>query len=116
MCADGVRGGGDRAGLVHARRIVCAYLIWIIDLAAIPPCSGQPTRVTMTIAQDIVRIVREQPGLTERELAERLFGEEATIQRVNPTCRKLVAMGWLVRRGRGWAADPFTYFAANPSR
>ena len=66
----------------------------------------------MTIAEKIVRAVREQPGLTERQLADLLFGENAAIQRVNPTCRKLVAQGFLLRRGQGWSADPFRYHLA----
>lgn len=68
----------------------------------------------MTVAQQIIRIIREKPGLTERQIAERLFGEDGSIQRVNPTCRKLLTMGWVVRQGRGWAADPFTYHLAKP--
>ncbi|MGN1291065.1 MAG: hypothetical protein ACI4XG_31455, partial [Bradyrhizobium sp.] len=68
----------------------------------------------MTVAQQIIRLIREQPGLTERQIAERIFGDGGSIQRVNPTCRKLVAAGWLERHGRGWAADPFTYHAARP--
>ena len=69
----------------------------------------------MTVAQQIIRLIREQPGLTERQIAERIFGDGGSIQRVNPTCRKLVAEGWLERHGRGWAADPFTYHAARPN-
>ncbi len=55
----------------------------------------------MTVAEKIVRAVLEQPGLTERQLADRLFGENAAIQRVNPTCRKLAEQGLLVRQGKG---------------
>lgn len=70
----------------------------------------------MTVAEKIVRAVREQPGLTERQLADRLFGENAAIQRVNPTCRKLVAQGLLLRQGKGWSVDPFRYHPARPER
>ena len=61
----------------------------------------------MTVAQQIIRLIREQPGLTERQIAERIFGDGGSIQRVNPTCRKLVAEGWLERHGRGAARDGF---------
>ncbi|MBR0798006.1 MarR family transcriptional regulator [Bradyrhizobium jicamae] len=64
----------------------------------------------MTVAENILREVRSNPGQTEDQLAERLFGREgATQQRVNPTCRKLVAKGWLLRRGKGGPSDPYTY-------
>jgi len=72
--------------------------------------------MAMTVSEKMVRAVREQPGLTERQLADRLFGENAAIQRVNPTCRKLVAQGLLLRNGNGWRADPFRYVPAKPPR
>ena len=72
--------------------------------------------MTRTVAEKIVRAVREQPGLTERQLADRLFGENAAIQRVNPTCRKLVEQALLVRQGKGWSGDPFRYHPAKRER
>ncbi|WP_223967743.1 hypothetical protein [Bradyrhizobium sp. RD5-C2] len=72
--------------------------------------------MTMTVAEKIIRAVREHPGLTERQLADRIFGENAAIQRVNPTCRKLVTQGLLLRQGKGWSGDPFRYHPATRPR
>ncbi|KJC59888.1 hypothetical protein UP10_14415 [Bradyrhizobium sp. LTSPM299] len=64
----------------------------------------------MTVADEIIREIRAQQGRTELELAELLFGPcKAAQQRINPTCRKLVAKGRLVRTGKGGPSDPFTY-------
>jgi hypothetical protein len=39
-----------------------------------------------------------------------IFGRDnAYQQRVNSTCRRLIAEGKLVRHGRGGQGDPFTY-------
>jgi hypothetical protein len=64
----------------------------------------------MTIADDILNEVRRKSGLTEMELATLLFGRgQAYQQRVNSTCRRLVAAGQLFRQGKGGLIDPFTY-------
>jgi hypothetical protein len=64
----------------------------------------------MTVADDIMHEVRRKSGRTEDELAALIFGRDnAYQQRVNSTCRKLVADGKLVRRGNGGYSDPFTY-------
>jgi hypothetical protein len=50
----------------------------------------------MTVADDIIYEV--------------IFGRDnAYQQRVNSTCRRLVAEGKIVRKGNGGASDPFTY-------
>jgi hypothetical protein len=63
----------------------------------------------MTIEQRIVEIVKQWRDLTERKIAERIFGSEAYQQRVNSTCVRLVRKGILVREGRGGNGDPFRY-------
>jgi hypothetical protein len=66
----------------------------------------------MTIADDIVELVKRKRRLklTEEDIADFLFGQNnAYQQRVNSTCRRLIAEGRLVRQGKGGPADPFTY-------
>jgi len=64
----------------------------------------------MTVADDIMYEVRRRAGRTESELAALIFGRDnAYQQRVNSTCRRLIAERQVVRRGRGGAHDPFTY-------
>lgn len=64
----------------------------------------------MSIADSILDLVERRPGLTEVQLAEELFGGGSHQQRVNATCRRLVAEGQLERRGKGGRTEPFTYF------
>jgi hypothetical protein len=64
----------------------------------------------MTVADDIVDEVRRKSGHTEADLAALIFGRQnAYQQRVNSTCRKLVADGVLVRHGNGGSSDPYRY-------
>jgi hypothetical protein len=63
----------------------------------------------MAVADDIEGLVRKKPGMTEAELAEALFGAEGYQQRVNSTCRRLIAQGRVHRRGGGYQSDPFRY-------
>lgn len=69
----------------------------------------------MTIESEIIRLVRRTPGLTERDLAQALFGRAAYQQRVNPICRSLVASGTLKRHGLGGPGNPYTYSAVGSS-
>lgn len=63
----------------------------------------------MTVADRIQDLVARRPGLTEAQIAEKLFGASGYQQRVNSTCRRLVRQGRLERRGNGYQADPYTY-------
>jgi hypothetical protein len=65
----------------------------------------------MTIADDIEALVKRKRrlNLTEEDIADMLFGQNAYPQRVNSACRQLVKEGRLLRRGEGGPADPFTY-------
>ena len=70
----------------------------------------------MTVADEIVALVTKRPGMTEAQLAEKLFGGEAYQQRVNSTCRRLIEEGLLQRNGKGGRADPFTYTVRGRAR
>lgn len=63
----------------------------------------------MALADDIEALVKRRPGLTEAEIAQHLFGAEGYQQRVNQTCRRLVAQNRVVRRNQGGPGDPFAY-------
>lgn len=64
----------------------------------------------MTVAEDILLLVTTRPGLTETQIAERLFGDEGYQQRVNSTCRRLIREYRIRRQGNGGPGDPFIYF------
>lgn len=66
----------------------------------------------MVLTDRITDLVRRKPGMTERELAEELFGETGYQQRVNSDCRLLIARGVLKRSGKGGPGDPYTYRVA----
>jgi hypothetical protein len=66
-----------------------------------------------SVADRIIAAVRERSGMTELEIARRLFGPRAAQQRVNQDCRLLVQRGLLERRGTGGVSDPFVYHARN---
>jgi len=64
----------------------------------------------MALADEIEKLVRRKPGLTQMDLARMLHGRAGYKQQVNLTCRRLVAEGRLERKGRGGWGDPFTYY------
>lgn len=49
------------------------------------------------LAQQILEAVQRRPGITDRWLAEALFGPGTPQQRVNPECRRMAALGLLDR-------------------
>jgi hypothetical protein len=53
-----------------------------------------------TLAQQILEAVQKQPGITDRWLAEALFGPGTPQQRVNGECRRMVAQGLIDRNIR----------------
>ena len=63
----------------------------------------------MTTDEKVMATVARQPGLTEAQLAEAIFGNAGYQQRVNGACRFLCGKGYLVRNGRGGRGDPFKY-------
>ncbi len=54
----------------------------------------------MTLKDRILELLQSTPGLTDRELANRLLGREAQQQSVNQAARQLAAARRLVRRPR----------------
>lgn len=53
--------------------------------------------------------IRRMPRQTEAQIARQLFGTSGYQQKVNPVCRKLVAVGRVRRLGSGGPGDPYTY-------
>ena len=55
----------------------------------------------ISVADEIEVLVAGQPGLTESEIANRLFASEGHRERVHMMCRRLIAEGRLSREGAG---------------
>ena len=53
-----------------------------------------------TLKECILALVRSAPGLTDREIANRLLGSRAALQRVNKPARSLAFEGLIARRCR----------------
>lgn len=58
----------------------------------------------------ILEIVRRRPGMTELEIAKKIYGPSALQPQVNPHCRRLLESGLVERRGSGGVGDPFIYY------
>ena len=57
--------------------------------------------VSMTLLEErILKVLEKRPGLSDREIAEQIFGAGAPQQRVNPGCRGLCERGYLKREHR----------------
>jgi hypothetical protein len=52
------------------------------------------------LSDKIIDVVSKQPGITDRWLAEAIFGQGAPQQRVNGECRSLASQNKIVRRKR----------------
>ena len=63
----------------------------------------------MTLAEKIAALVAVQPGLSEAQIAQRIYGAEGYPQMVNSKCRRLLQEGRIRREGQGYRTDPFTY-------
>jgi hypothetical protein len=61
------------------------------------------------VLERIKERIAERPGLTEAELAQAIFGMDGYQQRVNSTCRLMIAKGEIERHGSGGSSDPYTY-------
>jgi len=55
-------------------------------------------------------IIARHPGLTERELSEKVYGPGGYQQQVNGDCRLLLNRGLVKRHGAGGVSDPFRYY------
>jgi hypothetical protein len=70
--------------------------------------------VMATLAQRILGVVLEQPGITDRLLAEALFGAGTPQQRVNGECRLMETRGLLRRAARSDGLKGNYLVANNP--
>ncbi|MEW5940452.1 MAG: MarR family transcriptional regulator [Chloroflexota bacterium] len=55
----------------------------------------------MTLAERIVELLKRQPGLSDRQIADVLFGKDKPQQPVNIACRNLETKEILIRRKNG---------------
>jgi hypothetical protein len=62
-----------------------------------------------TVADRLEALVARVPHKTEAQLAQMLFGNRGSQQRINAACRRLVQDKKIERQGKGGLADPFTY-------
>jgi hypothetical protein len=62
------------------------------------------------LVDKLEHLIREVPGLTATELAQRLFGLDGYHTRVSAECRLLAHLKRVERRGTGGPADPYRYF------
>ena len=51
----------------------------------------------MTLKEKISNLLKDRPGLTDREITNILFGKEYPQQRINQTCRALEKKGIIIR-------------------
>lgn len=79
---------------------------------ASPPVKllGERPMSTPTISDKVLALVRRHPGLTEIQLAEKLYGRQGYQQQVNAACRYLVNERLVKREGIGGAIDPYRYY------
>jgi hypothetical protein len=66
----------------------------------------------MTLVEKICELVRNEPGLSQTQIAARLFGPGAYQQRVSYQCQYLVRAKDLERRGDGLQSMPYRYYPA----
>ncbi|MBM3549436.1 MAG: hypothetical protein FJX54_21060 [Alphaproteobacteria bacterium] len=50
--------------------------------------------------EDVLALIAQQPGISDREIAGRLLGAAAASSAVNPLCRELANAGLVKRRLR----------------
>ena len=62
------------------------------------------------LADEIEKLVRSTPGLTDMDLARALHERARSRHRINSSCRHLVAEGRIERQGRGGSQSPFAYY------
>ncbi len=74
-----------------------------------PSATARQASRRASLADEILSLVRRQPGLSELGIAKSIFGPSAIQQQVNQDCRLLINRRLIERRGAGGRADPFTY-------
>jgi hypothetical protein len=100
---------------LEAGLIADFHLPWNVRGSPIKPAQttavsrGAKSPTTPPLAQQILGIVKQRPGITELQIAQAIYGPSAVQPQVNQDCRLLVQRRLLERRGRGGRADPYTY-------
>lgn len=111
---------GAGYGSRETRRKLAAALeapLWALEDEAgeeMPVRDAEATPISRqqrSIADRILELIRNRPGMTELEIAKELFGPSAVQQNVNQDCRLLVSLGLIDRLGEGGRSDPYTYRA-----
>jgi hypothetical protein len=54
----------------------------------------------MARLDDVVELLKENPGLSDREITDRLYGTNQPQQPINGICRRLAGKKLIVRRDR----------------
>ena len=67
-----------------------------------------------TVKERIVEFVSKNPGTTQREIAEAIFGKDALQRRVNEDVKQCVRLGYLREEGKGNFGDPYFYYSNYP--
>jgi hypothetical protein len=62
----------------------------------------------MTLSDKIMKIVSNEPGLTEVEIAEKVYRRRG--RHVDRQCRQLLNEKQLERHGKGGPGRPFKYY------
>jgi hypothetical protein len=62
------------------------------------------------LADEIERLVRSTPGLTDMDLARALHERAGYRSRIVSICRRLVAEGRIERQGQGGWQRPFKFY------
>jgi hypothetical protein len=62
------------------------------------------------LADEIEKLVRSTPGITDMDLARALHERAGGRPRIVSICRRLVAEGRIERRGRGGWQQPFKFY------
>jgi hypothetical protein len=63
------------------------------------------------LVDNIESAIRDNPGLTARQIDTMLFGDMGQSERVRGICRILWQLGRTERRGTGRPQDPFKYYS-----
>jgi hypothetical protein len=63
----------------------------------------------VTMADAIETLIAHHPGVTAAEISKTLFATENKSERIDLTCRRLIAEGRIKRCGCGTIASPFAY-------
>ena len=64
------------------------------------------------LVDKLLDVIIKHPGLTARELSEKIHGADGYQQRVNEDCRLLLNRRLVQRRGAGGTSDPYRYYPA----